>query len=384
MATLLVPYCQAVYERVSKLYGARFGSFQEFSNMYSSKYLSKAFGVPVARDVTFRVRLNPNCSAFTNLVVDINAQNWYIVHSRPYPFLSKWTCLTFRYETLCETLNATALTSAGKPLTEWPVNQLCLLNSVSVQYKTPLSLPVGEQFQPIAAPLAYSTSKTEQTRVWFDAAVAFMGLSLGEHIYQSVPNSLGMFSLYFPVCIFSFKKKYLGATQDSVDAKDPDDLAWQYITSFARNKVDLKAFFEKTFDSMTSMDDSIKLTTALRQKVLNHMYKVMGNMLTNHSAVIKDAFLSEAITSLQTQLHVTSFAENAPTEALLIEETFTLDEDLYAESTFVAGKEGEDADKKKKGWLSRQVILSLLKGKNVFFFEIEELFLVVEGQELDG
>lgn len=169
-----------------------------------------------------------------------------------------------------------------------------------------------------------------------------------------------------------------------MDAKDPDDLAWQYITSFARNKVDLKAFFEKTFDSMTSMDDSIKLTTALRQKVLNHMYKVMGNMLTNHSAVIKDAFLSEAITSLQTQLHVTSFAENAPTEALLIEETFTLDEDLYAESTFVAGKEGEDADKKKKGWLSRQVILSLLKGKNVFFFEIEELFLVVEGQELDG
>ena len=69
------------------------------------------------------------------------------------------------------------------------MDQLCLLNGVSVQYKTPLSLPVEQAYLPMTAPLAYSASKTEQVRSWFDLAIAYMGLALGEHIYQSVPHA---------------------------------------------------------------------------------------------------------------------------------------------------------------------------------------------------
>lgn len=94
-----------------------------------------------------------------------------------------------RYGNLCTTLGAKALTCGGKLLTEWPVDQLCVLNSVSVQYKNPLALPIEQAYLPMTAPLAYSASKTEQVRSWFDLTVMYMGLAIGEHIYQSVPHT---------------------------------------------------------------------------------------------------------------------------------------------------------------------------------------------------
>lgn len=107
---------------------------------------------------------------------------------------------------------------------------------------------------------------------------------------------------------------------------DPDDMAWQFVNSFMRNKVELQAFLQTTLDSMPPVDESVVLTAEMRQKVLNHMYKVMINTLTNanNSADIKDAFLSEAIQSIQNELHVENFM-GAPVEVdATLEEVFFL------------------------------------------------------------
>lgn len=306
---LMFPYCKAVYDQMTKRYGARYGSVGDFATLFANKYLSKAFNVPVANDITFHVRLNPACSAHTNLVVDVNAPNWY--------------------SALCSKLNAVSLTASGKPLSEWPMNKLNTLNSVSVQYATPLQLSVADRFLPLEAPAEYSASKTQEVRSWFETTIAYMGLALGEHIFQTVP----------------------GIESNLENNYHPDDLAWQHVATFARNKAEVKAFFEKTFDSFTESD--MNLTTDLRQKVLNHMYKVMNNVLVNHRDAIKDAFLSEALSALQTQLHVSSFEGQSPIEEPTpVEEIFKLDEDLFTDSPVLIA--GNDDNGKKKGFFTRQ------------------------------